>query len=353
MDYDKKWAAIIVYPKIILITVQDLEESRGGYLAAHNASKVIYTCFRRGDAYMLATTESTWTWAWVWWGTLVAINAINLILCIFLFIRSTKDPHPVDARYQGLMRIMGLVFLGVAFYRSIFVASYLEQLAWFNSLLNSSLLIRCLAIFAELSFAGLIAKSLLRMNAEVPELIPTRNKVAAILQTRAPVFLFLCILIANLFATAATITKMDVLFAIEETLWGLAFLSIIPMLIMSMRRLFSYRNTAAWAKTRQFRVLTIILALFAIGYSCYSLFYHLPIEYWPSALAQLRAQALEPSFKFGIQAIRDAFFVVHETKDLAAWGGIGFIIWDTGYFSICGWMVLFLMTAPRLRKVPF
>ena len=24
MDYDKKWAAIIVYPKIILITVQDL-----------------------------------------------------------------------------------------------------------------------------------------------------------------------------------------------------------------------------------------------------------------------------------------------------------------------------------------
>ena len=138
---------------------------------------------------MPATTESPWTWAWVWWGTLVAINAINLTLCIFLFIRSTKDPHPVDARYQGLMRIMGLVFLGVAFYRSIFVASYLEQLAWFNSLLNSSLLIRCLAIFAELSFAGLIAKSLLRMNAEVPELIPTRNKLAAILQTRAPIIL--------------------------------------------------------------------------------------------------------------------------------------------------------------------
>ncbi len=301
---------------------------------------------------MPATTESTWTWAWVWWGTLVAINAINLILCIFLFIRSTKDPHPVDARYQGMMRMLGLVFLGVAFYRSIFVASYLEQLAWFNSLLNSSLLIRFLAIFAELSFAGLISKSLLRMNMDVPELIPTKNKVSDILQTKAPIVFFLCILVANVFATAATITKIDVLFAIEETLWGLAFLSIIPMLIMSVRRLFSYRNTTGWATTRQFRVLTIILAIFAIGYSCYSLFYHLPIEYWPSALAQLRMQNLEPSFNFGFQAIRDAFFIVHETKDLQVWGGMGFVIWDTGYFSICGWMVLFLMTAPRLLMIP-
>lgn len=72
---------------------------------------------------MPATTESAWTWAWYWWGTLVAINGINLILCI-------------------------------------------------------SLLIRFLAIFAELSFAGLIAKSLLRMNADVPELIPAKNRVA-------------------------------------------------------------------------------------------------------------------------------------------------------------------------------
>jgi hypothetical protein len=297
---------------------------------------------------MQATMESTWTWAWYWWGILVAINAINLFLCIFLFIRSTKDPHPVDAKYQSMMRMLGLVFLGVAFYRSIFVASYLEQLAWFNSLLNSSLLIRFLAIFAELSFAGLIAKSLLRMNTDVPELIPTKNKVAVILQTKAPIVFFLCILIANFFATAATITKIDVLFAIEETLWGLAFLCIIPLLIMSMRTLFSFRNTTAWANTRQFRVLTIILAIFAIGYSCYSLFYHLPIEYWPSALAQLHMQAFEPSFKFGFQAIRDALFIVHETKDLNVWGGIGFIVWHTGYFSICGWMVLFLMTAPRL-----
>lgn len=301
---------------------------------------------------MPSTMESTWTWAWYWWGTLVAINAINLILCIFLFVRSAKDPHPVDARYQGMMRMLGLVFLGVAFYRSIFVSSYLEQLAWFNALLNSSLLIRFLAIFAELSFAGLIAKSLLRMNADVPAIIPPKNKAAAFLQTRAPVIFFWCILIANIFATAATITKIEVLFAIEETLWGLAFLSIIPMLIMSLRKLFAYRGTPAWMNTQPFRVLTIILAIFAIGYSFYSLFYHLPIEYWPSAFAQLQSQNPAPPFHFGFQAIRDALLIVHETKDLSAWGGMGFVIWHTGYFSICGWMVLFFMTGPRAQRIP-
>jgi len=33
--------------------------------------------------------------------------------------------------------------------------------------------------------------------------------------------------------------------------------------------------------------------------------------------------------------------------DLNAWGGMGFVIWHTGYFSLCVWMVLFLMTGPR------
>jgi hypothetical protein len=59
----------------------------------------------------------------------------------------------------------------------------------------------------------------------------------------------------------------------------------------------------------------------------------------------------EPAFRFGFPAIRDALLIVHETKDLGAWGGMGFIIWHTGYFSICVWMALFLMTGPRLSKI--
>ena len=299
---------------------------------------------------MMTTVETTWTWAWLWWGILVAINTVNLIICIILFTRSRKDHDQIDSRYRRLMGAMGIVFIIVAFYRSIFISSYLEQLAWFDSLLNSSLLIRSLAIFAELAFAGLIAKSLLRMNEDVPELINTKNKLAAFLQTKPPNIFFACILVANVFATSALITKIDLLFAIEETLWGLGFLSIVPMLIMSISKLFSNQNMAERPDLHQFKILVIILGVFSIGYSFYSVFYHLPIEIWPSAIAQLQMGNLDHVFRFGTQAVRDALFIVNETKDLSAWGGIGFIIWHTGYFSICGWMVLFLMTGPQLSK---
>ena len=296
-------------------------------------------------------TADTWTWAWPWWGTLVAINVINVVICIVLFIRSKKDKNPADANYLMMMRTMGLIFVAVAFYRSIFVSSYLRQLAWIDSVLNSSLLIRGFAIFAELCFVGLIAKGLLRMNEDIPELIDKKNKFQTFLQTKTPIILFVCIFIANIFATAATITKIDLLFALEETFWGIGFVSIIPMLIMSLRKLFAYRNTAAWDNLRQVRIMVIVITIFSIGYGLFELGFNLPIVYWPEAIAQLQMPNPDPAFMFGFQAIRDAFLIVHETKDLAAWGGMGFIVWHSGYFSICVWIVLFLMTGPRVLNI--
>lgn len=291
---------------------------------------------------------TTWTWAWGWWGSLVALNAIQLIVCIILFIRSRKDPAPADAGYLRLLRTMGLIFVAVAFYRSIFVASYLDQLAWFNSVLNSSLLIRSFAIFAELSFAGLIAKSLLRMNADVPTLIDPRHKFATFLQTKTPIIFFACIFIANIFATAATITRIDLLFAIEETFWGIGFVSIIPMLIISLRKLNAWRNTSAWNDLRPVRQMLTIITIYCIVYALFEFGFGLPVLYWPGALAQLHMSIPDPAFRFGVQAIRDAFIIVHPTRDLAAWGGLGFLFWDTAYFSVVVWVVLFLMTGPRL-----
>ena len=98
---------------------------------------------------------------------------------------------------------------------------------------------------------------------------------------------------------SALITKIDLLFAIEETLWGLGFLSIVPMLIMSISRLFSDQSPGSQSDLRQFKILVIILGVFSIGYSFYSVFYHLPIEIWPNAIAQLRMPNLNQVFKFG------------------------------------------------------
>jgi heme exporter protein D len=31
------------------------------------------------------------------------------------------------------------------------------------------------------------------------------------------------------------------------------------------------------------------------------------------------------------------------TREFDEWGGIGFFIWHTGYFTVCSWMVLLFM----------
>jgi hypothetical protein len=295
-------------------------------------------------------STDTWSWAGPWWGTLVALNVLSLFVCVFLFARPIGDVDPGDLRYVKTMRILGLVFVVVALYRSIFVSSYLDQLAWFDTVWNSSLLIRSFAIFAELSFAGLIAKTLLRLNHDLPELVEGRGPFRTFLQTKTPIVLFTCIAIANVCATTATITKVDLLFALEETCWGLGFLSIIPMLVLSLRVLWADRGTQRGYQARRLRTAVVVIAVFAIGYAIFEIGFNLPVVYWPDAIAQLRSANPEPAFRFGADAVRDAFMDVHKTRSLDDWGGLGFVVWHTGYFSICVWMVLFLMTGPRLLR---
>jgi hypothetical protein len=298
----------------------------------------------------MPTSAQTWSWAGPWWSALVAVNVLSLLACVFLFARPIRHVEPGDVRYVKIMRAMGLIFAVVALYRSIFVSSYLHQLAWFDSVLNSSLLIRSLAIFAELSFAGLITLTLRRLNHDIPELVENQRPFRTFLQTKTPIVLFTCILIANVFATAATITKIDLLFALEETCWGIGFVSIIPMLILSLRVLRAGRGTQRWHEQRQLRRAVVMIAVFAIGYAIFELGFNLPVVYWPEAIGQLQMATPEPAFRFGASAVRDAFLVVHQTRSLDDWGGMGFVVWHSGYFSICVWMVLFLMTRPRLLR---
>jgi hypothetical protein len=107
---------------------------------------------------------NTWPWAWQWWGILVAVNCINLVICLVVFFKSKRQNEAEYAGYRKWMRVLGLVFVLVAVYRAVFVSSYLEQLAWFDSVANSSLLIRCMATFAELSFAAMVMLGLLQVN---------------------------------------------------------------------------------------------------------------------------------------------------------------------------------------------
>ena len=296
---------------------------------------------------------STGFWPWQWWTMLVVLNTLGFFLCLFLFFRSREYTDAVSARYLKWMRLLGLIFVSVGLYRTVFVSSYLHQLAWFDTLANSSLLIRGLAFFAELSFAGLFMLALLRVNKEVPAAQKSRmkslswmNSLSHFLYTQSPFFFFGCIFIAQFFATSALITKLELLFAIEESLWGIAFLAITPLALAQLSRVSKASVGDAADQFRMLRVFTRMTASWCLLYCSYSVFYHLPIEYWPHIIADLQAGNIV--FKTGWSAVHDALFVVNATRDFDEWGGVGFLIWHSGYFSVCIWMVLFLMNGPRI-----
>ena len=289
----------------------------------------------------------TWTWAWTWWGFIVGINVINLAIGIYFFVQSKNLDNQNKDNYKRNMRIAGLIFIGVAFYRSIFVSNYLNQLAWFDTLLNSTLLIRSFALFAELSFAYLIMRIILQVNKDFPiESSGKYKRQLDFLVNKAPLYFFVFLAIANVFAYGGSITKVHLLFAIEETFWGLGFLLITPVVLLQSKRIFSDKS----GTLKQFKVPLMFLAVFCVGYSFYSVFYHLPIEYWPEAINQLTIDNPEPAFQFGFKALADTFTIVNVTRDYATWGGLGFVIWHSGYFTLCGWMVLFFMRGPKIKE---
>jgi len=292
-------------------------------------------------------STEVWSWAWPWWSTVVAITAVNLIIGIYIFWKSKNTNHGELNSYHMEMRIAGLIFLGVAFYRSIFVSNYLLQLAWFDTIFNSSLIIRFFAAFAELAFAYLIMSAMLRLNKEIPGKTKKEKGFKYFFENKAPYLFFIFLAAAQLFANGGLITKVHLLFAIEETLWGLAFLSITPLAIIQFRRV---RANVEFSKEslKQYKIFTLVIMVFCIGYGGYSLFYHLPIEYWPAAIEQLQVGNPEPAFRFGFSAIKDALLTVNVTRDYDTWGGMGFVIWHSGYFTLCGWMVLFFMKGPKL-----
>ena len=91
----------------------------------------------------------------VWWLVMVILNAMSVITYAVLCVMSIKRDklEPENRRYKTIMRCAGAIFVFVSMYRSIFVSSYPNRLTWFDSMLNSPLIIRFLATFAEIGRA--------------------------------------------------------------------------------------------------------------------------------------------------------------------------------------------------------
>ena len=294
-------------------------------------------------------SSSNTDWAWPWWTVIVIINVLNLIVCVIIYRRSLNQSGGGDTKYLKRMRIMGLIFTLVAAYRAVFVSRYFTQMAWFDSIANSSLLIRIFAIAAELSFSGLFALVMLRVNRDLTDISKSdTNGFKSFITNKSPYILIISIFLAQFFATSGLIMKSKLLFAIEETLWTIGFLSVLPLALMQLRRVYGIKDKGIARRLRMLRMSTIVVAAWCVFYCSYGLFYHLPLESWAGAIDQIKSGL--PELRSGTDAIVDAFTIVNESKVYSDWG-FGFLLWHSAYFTICVWIALFLMQAPRIIPI--
>jgi hypothetical protein len=297
-------------------------------------------------------------WSFPWWTIMVIIGVVNLSAALFILVKTVRKFRAVPAskEYALFLCTLGTIFTAIALYRSIFVSNYVDRLAWFDTILNSSFVIRCLALFAELSFISMIAVILLKIGKDLgfaadPKRI---NRVLA----KTPFVSICCIFLAQFFAFGGLITQRELPFAIEETLWALTFLSITPLVILSLIRMkkqnfFPVKSQsdeegagiterklnmdAQNLQNKKYKIFLIIMAIWCGGYLVFQLFYALPFMYYAN-LAGDAAKAIPTD------ALRIAITNFNVTRDLDTWGGIGFVIWHSGYFSVCSWMAIFFMT---------
>ena len=166
-------------------------------------------------------------------------------------------------------------------------------------------------------------------------------------ERHAPWALITCIFLAQFFATGGLITKSRLLFAIEETLWGAGFFSVLPLAIIQFRRAFPGRTEikttgTGHAQNVQCGECRLVLDLL---YLCT----HIPLANGilgnrPRATGNRNSPNQDRH-----QCSIDAFYIVNVSHSYADWG-FGFVLWHSAYFSVCVWLALFLMRAPRYRQ---
>jgi len=252
---------------------------------------------------------------------MVAISAVNVLAVMVILCKWHKDINSLAIAFI-------CIFVGVAMYRSVFVSSYPGLLVWFDTVFNSPFIIRCLATFAEMSFIGIFALVLYKLNKEYP--------VGKFLSL-TPFLGVLFIAVAQYFAFEGLTKQSGIGFIIEEALWAAAFLILIPLVIIRLR-LIKMPNISKHQK-----IAIIAIAAWCFGYGAFQLFYGLPFihsGYLPMGTAPVGT------------ALQRAVFDFTPTRDFATWGGAGFFIWHGSYFSICSWLLITIVYNTRKFTKP-
>ena len=270
-------------------------------------------------------------WAIPWYTVMVIVNVVGLVYCVVVYKRSLIPRDGKDLTYRRWMRIMGVIFTVVSAYRAISVWAIPYTFRIPNTL-------------AEVSFAGLFGYAMLRFNTYLPATDDARATKFKSFITKTPYILVGCLILAQPIDTWGGITGFAITYVFVETLWGIGFLSVLPLAIIQLRRVFSIKDKETVERLRILRYSAIIIVTWCVVYCMYRWLFTLP-GMWVSAFNQLEAGL--PALKPWTEALGIRTGTSLEYRE---WG-FTFLIWHSAYFSICTWISIFLMNAPRPREI--
>ena len=274
-------------------------------------------------------------WAIPWYMTMVIVNVMGLVYCAVVYKRSLIPRDGKDLAYRKWMRIMGVIFTLVSAYRAISVWAIPYTFRIPNTI-------------AEVSFAGLFAYAMLRFNSYLPATDDARANKFKLFITKTPYILVGCLILAQPIDTWGGITHFALRGVLVETLWGIGFLSVLPLAIIQLRRVSSIKDKEAKERLRILKYSAIIIVTWCVVYCMYRWIFTLP-GMWGRALYILETEGI--TLETGIQAIIDVLGIRTRTSlEYRDWG-FYYLIWHSAYFSILTWISIFLMKAPRPREI--
>ena len=265
-------------------------------------------------------------WAIPWYTVMVIINVAGLVYCAFVFIKSLEPRDGKDPKYRKWMRIMGVIVTVVSAYRAILV----WKIPYTFRIPNT---------FAEVAFAGLFAWAMIRFNKYLPVTEGTRAKKLMSFLTKTPYILFGCVVLAQPIDTLGAMSGFALTSVLVETLWGIGFLSVLPLAIVQLFRAFSIKDKEEAERLRILRYSAIIIVTWCVVYVMYRWIFTLPYM-WGDAIAEIKAGL--PALEISIDWMRT------QTPEGFSFFGL---IWFSSYFSILTWISIFLMQAPRPMEI--
>jgi hypothetical protein len=293
------------------------------------------TTIKKKEMFKILLQDFSTAWAIPWYMTMAISCSVALVYCAIVYKRSLIPRDGKDLTYRKWMRIMGIIFTTVAAYRAISVWAVPYTFRIPNTL-------------AEVSLSGLFAYAMLRFNTYLPATDDGRaNKFKSFL-TKTPYILVVCIVLAQPLDTWSSISGFVIGGTIMETMWGIGFLSILPLAIIQLRRVLSIKDKEEAERFRIMKYSAIIIVTWCVVYVMYRWVFTLP-GMWVRAFARIEAGL--PPLNTGWQAIIDVLGIRTRTSlDYSYWG-FGFLIWHSAYFSILAWITIFLMKAPRPQEI--